>query len=185
MSLSLGEVMDIFTGGDIGFTNCVQPQAVYAASILGEENIGVMVQPVPSSAALSGYCPIPSNPLIIPAVAKYPEEAGKFLEFALTPERQEAMYLQTGAMPISTKIDPSIMNTGFDETSLELILNKSAFTYQEAIPPAVLESMYAICQALIAGNIDAQEASIRFEAAAAQWRNDYPLELENYKDLTK
>jgi len=185
MSLSLGEVMDVFAVGDVGFTNVVQPQAVYAGSILGDENIGVMVQPVPSDAALAGYCPIPANPLMIPAVAKYPEEAGKFLEFATSMERQLAMYESTGAMPISDLVDPSVMKKDYDKVTMDLILNKSTFTYQESMPVAVLEAMYSIAQELVGGNIDADEAAIKFEEAAAKWRQDYPNEFEKYKGLMK
>ncbi|TFG59962.1 MAG: carbohydrate ABC transporter substrate-binding protein, partial [Spirochaetales bacterium] len=185
MSLSLGEVMDVFAAGNAGFTNAVQPQAVYAASILGAENVGVMVPPVPSKTKLAGYCAIPTNPLIIPAKAKYPEEAGKFLEFAVSKERQMAMYQSTGAMPISDLIDPSIMKTGYDKTTIDIVLKKPTFTYQESIPVAVLESMYSICQELVGGSINADEAAAKFEKAAARWRQDYPEEVKNYKNIGK
>ncbi len=185
MSLTLGEVMDVFAEGKSGYTNCVQPQAVYVAGILGVDNVGVLVPPVTSSAKLDGYCAIPSNPLIIPKACKYPEEAGKFLEFITSKERQEAMYQQTGAFPISTLIDKSIMKTEYDKTTYELVSNKSCWTYQENIPVPVLEAMYSICQELVAGNIDAVEAAKQFETAAANWRKQYPQDVENYMGIGK
>ena len=183
MSLTLGEVMDVFSQGKSAYTNIVQPQAVYSGGILGDENIGVLVPPVTSTAKLNGYCAIPTNPLLIPKTCKYPEEAGKFLEFITSKERQEAMYAECGAFPISTLIDKSILKKGYDQTTYDLVTTKSCFSYQENIPAPVLEAEYAICEDLVAGKINADEAATKFEAAAVKWRNDYPKDVENYKGI--
>jgi len=185
MSLTLGEVMDVFAEGNSAYTNIVQPQAVYAGSILGDDNIGVLVPPVTSDAALDGYCAIPACPLIIPNTCKYPEEAGKFLEFITSVERQEAMYDQTGAFPITSLIERSVMKKDYDRETYDLVNNKSCWIYQDNIPVPVLEAMYSICQDLVAGNIDADEAAAQFEDAAEKWREDYPQDVENYRNIGK
>lgn len=180
-SLTLGEVVDAFNKGKAACTSMVQPQVVQAIAALGKDNVTVMVCPVPSNAKMKGTMPIPVNPLIIPAVAKYKEEAGKFIEFFLSPERQAALYEKTGVLPASDYIPDSAMKTQADQITLRLTKTKSSFTYQEHTPPAVLESLYAICQELVAGDIDARTAAQKYEAAAAKWRTENPKDVENYR----
>jgi len=181
MSLSLAEGIDRFMKGDVGYSSCVQPQATMARTTLGDDAVDVAICPVPSKAKLAGHLPIPTNPLIMPAVAKYKQEAGKFIEFYLSAERQNALYAKTGVMPATDQVDPALMKNAVDRKTLEWVKTKACFTYQEHLPPSIMESMFAICQEMVGGDIGAKEAAQKFEDAVAKWRKENPKDVEYYK----
>jgi ABC-type glycerol-3-phosphate transport system substrate-binding protein len=181
-SLSLAEGQDIFLNGDVAMLHASgNAYFQFLVEALGEDNIGVWIPPVDSTAASAGKMPLPSQPLTMPAASKYKEEAGKFLEFYYSAEMQNEMYKATKVFPGSIELDPNLIETSIDKVLYDYAQNNAAMCYVWQHPGALEEAGYALTQAFLAGDITADEAAAQYEEAAAKWRNDNPDALENFK----
>ncbi len=181
-SLSLAEGQDLFFTGEVGIFYDVQPRIAAAVREFGEDVIDVWIVPVPGEGGkLRGKLPIPAIDLAIPAVATYKEEAGRFLEFFLSEERQNALYERTGIFPATDYVKESIMKSKVDRKILEWTKSNASMTYVWNHPGAMEEAIYATTQEFLTGKIDAADAAQKLEASAEKWREENPVMLENFR----
>jgi len=180
-SLSLAEGQDLFFTGNVGVFYDVQPRIAAAVREMGEDKIDVMIAPVPCDGKLKGKLPIPAIDVSIPKVAKYKEEAGRFLEYFLSSERQNALYEQTGTFPATDWVKKDIMKSAVDRKIWEWVNNNASMTYVWNHPGAFEEAVYAITQEFFAGKVDAEGAARKYEAAAEKWRSENPEAVKNFK----
>ncbi len=180
-SLSLAEGQDLFLQGDVGMVMNVQPSISYYSREMGEDMIDVFIPPVDSTAFYAGKCPIPMQALSIPAVAKYKEEAGKFLEFFYTEEIQNMLYEKTSVFPGSDWLDGNLMKNPTDVKLYDWLNNNAAMTYVWQHPGALEEAAYAITQELLAGDIDADQAAQKYADAGEKWRTENPEAVKNFE----
>ncbi len=181
-SLSLAEGQDLFLRGDVGILHASgNAYMAMVAKELGEDNVKIWIPPVDSTARSAGTMPLSSQPVGIPATAKYKEDAGKFLDYFYSKEIQNLMYKEISVFSGSDELERSTMKTDLDRALYDLAQKKPGMTYPWLHPGAIEEASYAITQSLLAGNIDAAEAASQYEQAAEKWRADNPEELKNVK----
>ena len=181
-SLSLAEGQDLFLQGNVGIIHASgNAYMALLAREMGENNVDIWIPPVDSKAKGAGTMPLSTQPVAIPATAKYKEEAGKFLEFFYSKEIQNQMYTDISVFSGSDELERSSMKTDLDRALYDLAQQKPGMTYPWLHPGAIEEASYAITQKLLAGNINASEAASEYEQAAEKWRRENPDQLKNVK----
>jgi raffinose/stachyose/melibiose transport system substrate-binding protein len=181
-SLSLAEGQDLFLQGNVGILHASgNAYMAMVAKQLGESNVKIWIPPVDSKAKFAGTMPLSSQPVAIPATAKYKEDAGKFLEFFYSKEIQNQMYKDISVFSGSNELDRSSMKTDLDRALFDLAQQKPGMCYPWLHPGAIEEASYAITQKLLAGDIGAAQAASEYEQAAEKWRAENPEELKNVK----
>ena len=179
-SLSLAEGQDLFLQGNVGIIHASgNAYMAMIAKQLGEANTAVWIPPVDSKARSAGTMPLSTQPVGIPAAAKYKKEAGKFLEFFYSKEVQNQMYKEISVFSGSNELDRASMKTNLDRQLFDLAQKKAGMCYPWLHPGAIEEASYAITQKLLAGDIDAAEAAREYEQAAKKWRDENPEQLKN------
>jgi raffinose/stachyose/melibiose transport system substrate-binding protein len=179
-SLSLAEGQDLFLQGNVGIIHASgNAYMAMIAKQLGEANTAVWIPPVDSKARSAGTMPLSTQPVGIPAAAKYKKEAGKFLEFFYSKEVQNQMYKEISVFSGSNELDRASMKTDLDRQLFDLAQKKAGMCYPWLHPGAIEEASYAITQKLLAGDIDAAQAAREYEQAAKKWRDENPEELKN------
>ncbi len=181
-SLSLAEGQDLFLQGNVGIIHASgNAYMAMIAKQLGEANSAIWIPPVDSKAKSAGTMPLSSQPVGIPATAKYKQDAGKFLEYFYSKEVQNQMYAEISVFSGSNELDRASMKTELDRSLYDLAQKKPGMTYPWLHPGAIEEASYAITQKLLAGDIDASQAAAEYEQAAEKWRSENPDELKNVK----
>ena len=179
-SLSLAEGQDLFLQGNVGIIHASgNAYMALIAKQLGEANTAVWIPPVDSKARSAGTMPLSTQPVGIPAAAKYKKEAGKFLEFFYSKEVQNQMYKEISVFSGSNELDRASMKTNLDRQLFDLAQKKAGMCYPWLHPGAIEEASYAITQKLLAGDIDAAEAAREYEQSAKKWRDENPEQLKN------
>ena len=179
-SLSLAEGQDLFLQGNVGIIHASgNAYMAMIAKQLGEANTAVWIPPVDSKARSAGTMPLSTQPVGIPAAAKYKKEAGKFLEFFYSKEVQNQMYKEISVFSGSNELDRASMKTDLDRQLFDLAQKKAGMCYPWLHPGAIEEASYAITQKLLAGDIDAAEAAREYEQSAKKWRDENPEQLKN------
>ncbi len=179
-SLSLAEGQDLFLQGNVGIIHASgNAYMALIAKQLGEANTAVWIPPVDSKARSAGTMPLSTQPVGIPAAAKYKKEAGKFLEFFYSKEVQNQMYKEISVFSGSNELDRASMKTNLDRQLFDLAQKKAGMCYPWLHPGAIEEASYAITQKLLAGDIDAAQAAREYEQSAKKWRDENPEQLKN------
>jgi ABC-type glycerol-3-phosphate transport system substrate-binding protein len=181
-SLSLAEGQDLFLKGDVAIIHA--SGNAYIALLfktLGEENLKLWIPPLDSTAYNAGKIPISTQPVAIPKVAKYKEDAGKFLEFFYTREIQNEMYRRIHVFSGSTELDRNLMTTSMEKAIYDMAMNTPGMCYVWQHPGALEEESYAITQKLLAGDINAAEAAKQWEQTAVKWRKENPEMVKNFR----
>jgi ABC-type glycerol-3-phosphate transport system substrate-binding protein len=179
-SLSLAEGQDLFLQGDVGIIHASgNAYMALIAKQLGEANTAVWIPPVDSKARSAGTMPLSTQPVGIPAAAKYKKEAGKFLEFFYSKEVQNQMYKEISVFSGSNELDRASMKTNLDRQLFDLAQKKAGMCYPWLHPGAIEEASYAITQKLLAGDIDAAQAAREYEQSGKKWRDENPEQLKN------
>lgn len=179
-SLSLAEGQDLFLQGNVGIIHASgNAYMALIAKQLGEANTAVWIPPVDSKARSAGTMPLSTQPVGIPAAAKYKKEAGKFLEFFYSKEVQNQMYKEISVFSGSNELDRASMKTNLDRQLFDLAQKKAGMCYPWLHPGAIEEASYAITQKLLAGDIDAAQAAREYEQSAKKWRDENPAQLKN------
>ena len=179
-SLSLAEGQDLFLRGDVGIIHASgNAYMALLANEMGEDNVSIWIPPVDSTAKQAGTMPLSTQPVAIPATAKYKVEAGKFLEFFYSKEIQNLMYEEISVFSGSNQLERASMKTDLDRALYDLAQQKPGMCYPWLHPGAIEEASYAITQELLAGDITASQAAAKYEQAAQKWRTENPEELRN------
>jgi ABC-type glycerol-3-phosphate transport system substrate-binding protein len=179
-SLSLAEGQDLFLQGNVGIIHASgNAYMALLAKQLGEDNVAIWIPPVDSKARSAGTMPLSTQPVAIPAAAKYKKEAGKFLEYFYSKEVQNQMYKEISVFSGSNELDRASMKTDLDRQLFDLAQRKAGMCYPWLHPGAIEEASYAITQKLLAGDIDAAQAAREYEQAAKKWRDENPEQLKN------
>jgi raffinose/stachyose/melibiose transport system substrate-binding protein len=181
-SLSLAEGQDLFLQGNVGIIHASgNAYMAMIAKQMGEANTAIWIPPVDSKAKSAGTMPLSSQPVGIPATAKYKQDAGKFLEYFYSKEIQNLMYADISVFSGSNELERASMKTDLDRALYDLAQKKPGMTYPWLHPGAIEEASYAITQKLLAGDIDGAQAAKEYEQAAEKWRAENPEELKNVK----
>lgn len=179
-SLSLAEGQDLFLQGDVGIIHASgNAYMALLAKELGEDNVAIWIPPVDSRARSAGTMPLSTQPVAIPAAARYKKEAGKFLEYFYSKEVQNQMYKEISVFSGSNELERASMKTDLDRQLFDLAQKKAGMCYPWLHPGAIEEASYAITQKLLAGDIDAAQAAREYEQAAKKWRDENPEQLKN------
>lgn len=180
-SLSLAEGQDLFFTGKVGVFYDVQPRITAAVQQFGADNIEVFIAPVPGTGKLKGKLPIPAIDVAIPAVARHKEEAGRFLQFFLGEERQNALYEKTGIFPATNYVKTSLMKHAVDAKMYDWVRGNASMTYVWNHPGAFEEGVYAVTQEFFGEKLSPEAAARKYEAVAEKWRQDNPAIVEKFK----
>jgi ABC-type glycerol-3-phosphate transport system substrate-binding protein len=118
----------------------------------------------------------------IPEKAPNPQEAGKFLELLLSRDRQNALYVATGAFPATNNIKNSaLVRRRVDKKVYGMIAEGATMVCSNNHPSEFEEVLYGIIQEFFTQGLNASQAAGMYEDAARLWRESYPVGVENFR----
>jgi multiple sugar transport system substrate-binding protein len=187
-SIQLYQGMEEFMAGKGGFTFGVLSSGVNWINTMGADKVGLMSAPIATEAdgewAQPNMLDVSSQTLAITKWCENKEVAADFIAFLHTAERQNAMYLQSGAPPCDDRFDMSLLKTDQEKWAYEQVTSGNWFFHNENYVPwqVLIDGHYVVGQQFIDENLTPEEAAGRVDAAAEIFRNENPDTLQNMVD---
>jgi multiple sugar transport system substrate-binding protein len=148
---------------------------------VGVSKVGLMTIPTWANGPYAGKLGSTSQTLGITKTTRYPQVAASFLEFMHTPDRMNAFFKATGALPADDRFDGAQITV----PQLKQIYQdtKQFSAYLENFIPSQLDSdaMMKEAQLVLGGNATAQQAASATEGLANRLRLTQPQETANFQ----
>ena len=183
-SIQLYQGMEEFMAGNGAITFAALSSSVEWMNVMGVDNVGLMAAPVIEEAtgewAKTDMLDFSSQTLAITSWSKNKEVAADFLKFLHTPERQNEMYLQSGAPPCDDRFDLNLLKTEQEKWVYDQLLNDNWFFHNENYVPwqINLDGNYVVGQQFIDENLTPDEAAQRAQDVAELFRRESPDTLQ-------
>lgn len=145
--------------------------------------IGAFVMPSWSTTKLAGKPIMDAQGLGIPAGAKNPEAAARFLEYLQSPERLRALHAKTGWIPANTNFDASVLADASVKAMWQAWTENGNVPYLANLVPGQWyeQALLPAGQKVVAGEMSGEEAGELAASVAEEWRNFNPDIVEKYK----
>ncbi|MGC8879668.1 MAG: ABC transporter substrate-binding protein [Anaerolineae bacterium] len=183
-SIDLYPGMDYFGAGKGAMTAIVIPTLGKQASMLGAEKVGLMVFPAGGKGKMNNKPIRDLQGLGISSQSQHKEIAAKFLEFLHTPERVQAIWTDSKALPTDASWDGSaIEDPLFREAWKTWVANPDTVPYISNLMPVMFwtDAMFVNSQKIVAGEYNGEQAGENAQAVATKWREQNPDLLEHYQ----
>jgi multiple sugar transport system substrate-binding protein len=174
--------IDLIVAGQVGMGLSVGSRVPADSKTTGGR-IGTMVMPVYGKGKMAGQPIFDSQGLGIPASAKDPEGAARFLEYLQSPDRLQAMHEMTGWIPANKNFDAAVLEDAIVKDMWQrwgLSPNIPFLTnlvpgqcYEQALLPAA--------QQVVEGKISGEQAGELAYNVAKEWRDFNPDMVESYQ----
>jgi len=189
LSLEYTQGIDLFGNAQAAMTNIVIPFAAKEAQLIGgSEKIGVMTLPVFGTGKMAGKPIADCQGFGISSQSQHKEVAADFLRSLQAPERVQALWEQTGVLP---------MNKSFDGNSIEDPLFKAIWqgwvagddivTYVSDLMPVLFwtDAMFVNSQNIITGEYTPEQAGQNAYDVTQKWVEQNPDLVNNYAAWAK
>jgi len=183
-SIDLYPGMDYFGAGKGAMTAIVIPTLGKQAGMLGAEKVGLMVFPAGGKGKMNNKPIRDLQGLGISSQSQHKEIAAKFLEFLHTPERVQAIWTDSKALPTDASWDGSaIEDPLFRGAWKTWVANPDAVPYISNLMPVMFwtDAMFVNSQKIVAGEYNGEQAGENAQAVATKWREQNPDLLEHYQ----
>lgn len=183
-SIQLYQGMEEFMAGKGGFTFGVLSSAVNWINTMGADKVGLMSAPIVEEAgggwAKPDMLDVSSQTLGITKWSKNKEVAADFIAFLHTAERQNAMYLESGAPPCDDRFDQSLLKTEQEKWAFKQISSGNWFYHNENYLPVKVntDGNYVVGQQFIDEKLTPEEAAKRVDDVAKLYRDTEPDRLK-------
>jgi len=182
-SLELYQGQDLFAQGKVAFTWLVHGQYGKLSQAIGRDNVRIITSPVFGKGKTAGdYSLGGPHGLFIPSFAKNKQSAADLLRSFHTPERVNAVYTSSQAIPTDPSFDTSLI-TDMNIRAMVSDVKKGAISGANTIVPSrlILDGAQPATQLLLGGQMKPSEAAQRLEDTAALWRRQTPDELQHFE----
>jgi raffinose/stachyose/melibiose transport system substrate-binding protein len=189
MSLEYTQGIDMFGNSQAAMTNIVIPFAAKEAQLIGgSEKIGVMPLPVFGTGKMAGKPISDCQGFGISSQSKNKEVAADFLRSMHTPERVQALWEQTGVLPMDTSFDGNAITDPLFKAIWDGWVNsKEAVTYVSDLMPVLFwtDAMFVNSQKIITGEYTAEQAGQNAYDVTQKWVEQNPDLVKNYAAWAK
>jgi multiple sugar transport system substrate-binding protein len=183
-SIQLYQGMEEFMAGKGGFSFGVLSSAVSWINTMGVDKVGLMSAPIAEEAdgewATPDMLDVSSQALAITSWSENKEVAADFIAFLHTAERQNEMYLQSGAPPCDDRFDMNLLKTDQEKWAYQQVTSGNWFFHNENYIPwqVNVDGHYVVAQQFIDENLTPEVAASRVEEAAKLFRSENPDTLQ-------
>lgn len=146
----------------------------------GDDNVGVAAMPAYGDGPFAGKLGATAQTLGVTSFAQHPVEAADFIKFLHTPERMNAFFEQTGALPADKRFDTSQVSAP-QQKELVRLTEGDPPGMEDFIPTELdFKSVYGGVQRLFAGEITGPEGAQAMEDQAQRLRRVARPLFEDY-----
>jgi len=187
-SIQLYQGMEEFMAGKGAFTFGVLSSAVSWINTMGVDKVGLMAAPIVEEAGGGWAKPemidVSSQTLAITKWSENKEVAADFITFLHSAERQNAMYLQSGAPPCDDRFDMTLLKTEQEKWAYKQVTTGNWFFHNENYIPwqVDIDGHYVVAQQFIDEKLTPEEAAKRVDEAAKIFRTENPDTLQKMVD---
>jgi multiple sugar transport system substrate-binding protein len=187
-SIQLYQGMEEFMAGKGAFTFGVLSSAVSWINTMGVDKVGLMAAPIVEEAGGDWAKPemidVSSQALAITKWSENKEVAADFITFLHSAERQNAMYLQSGAPPCDDRFDMTLLKTEQEKWAYKQVTTGNWFFHNENYIPwqVDIDGHYVVAQQFIDEKLTPEEAAKRVDEVAKIFRTENPDTLQKMVD---
>jgi maltose-binding protein MalE len=189
-SIDLYPGIDLFGTGSGAMTAIVAPLLNSQADMLGREKVGLMTFPVFGIGQMAGRPISDCQGIGISAATQFADTAAEFLRFIHQPERVEALWTQTRAVPMDDGFDTDLIEDPLMRQLREQWVAGDTVPYISNLMPVLFwtDAMFVNSQKIISGEFDGEQAGQNAYDVTQRWLEQNPDLVEKYStwaaDLT-
>jgi len=189
-SIDLYPGIDLFGTGNGAMTAIVAPILNSQADMLGREKVGLMTFPVFGVGQMAGKPISDGQGIGISAGTQFAETAAEFLRFIHQPERVQALWEQTKAVPMDADFDVNLIDDPLLRQLRTEWVAGDTVPYISNLMPVLFwtDAMFVNSQKIITGEFDGEQAGQNAYDVTQRWLEQNPDLVEKYStwaaDLT-
>lgn len=184
-SLQLYQAQQKWANGDAAMTIVAGSDVRKFSDEVGADDVKAGVLPPWGDGKFAGKLGSTSQTLGITKTSQYPQVAASFIQFMHQPERMNAFFEATGAIPADDRFDASLIEVPVVKSVYDQILDGAP--YLENFIPTQLDSdaIFKGVQLVMGDNQDAAAAADNTEKVAARIRTSDPDLTANFAEWAK
>ena len=152
-SLSLYQGIQLYNTGKASMALNNTPALPDSQKKLGKDVVGFMKLPTFGNGKMAPYAVVDTQGFGIPAKAKDPETAAKFIDFMHSPERLKAYWTTSQQIPADSRFDPSVINNPLIRQTYNKFIKAKHNVYIADLMPTLFwtDAMFVISQKILGG----------------------------------
>lgn len=186
LSLDYQQGQDLFANGQAAMVfgnDTFFPQWI---KDIGADKFGVMNVPTFGDGAMADTITVTAQGFGITSWSKHKQEAADFLVYMHKQDRLESWYEKTGVFPADDRFDSSKITIPQMKEVFEMVKAKPSVNFENFIPSMVEEqAVLSGVQMMLAGQKTPEQVAELMNEISAQWREQAPVMVENYKKWVK
>jgi ABC-type glycerol-3-phosphate transport system substrate-binding protein len=150
------------------------------------KNVGVMKVPSFSTVGLSDVLALDTPGFQVTKFSTHKELAGSFMAFLHSPERLDALYNETGTLPIDQRWDSAKAKSATDKQLADW--SRANLTYYAAsyYPYDLNENgNFVVFQGMLGSDMTVDQAAETYQSVITKWRSVHPEEIKHYESWLK
>jgi raffinose/stachyose/melibiose transport system substrate-binding protein len=188
-SLKLYQGIQLYNTGKASMALNNTPALPDSQKKLGMDNVGFMQMPRFGTGKMAPYPIVDSQGFGIPAKAKDPATAAKFLDFMHTPERLQAYWALSQQIPADSRFKSNVIDNPLMKATYEKFIKAKHNVYIADLMPGLFwtDAMWVISQKIFSGSMKASESGDYADTIMKKWKKQNPDLVKHYttwgKDL--
>jgi raffinose/stachyose/melibiose transport system substrate-binding protein len=188
-SLNLYQGIQLYNTGKASMALNNTPALPDSQKKLGKNNVGFMKMPTFGKGKMAPYPVVDSQGFGIPAKAKDPATAAKFIDFMHSPERLQAYWTLSQQIPADSRFDSSVIDNPLLKQTYSKFIKAKHNVYIADLMPGLFwtDAMFVISQKILGGSMKASQSGDYADKITQKWKKQNPDEVNHYttwgKDL--
>lgn len=181
-SLELYRGQDRWINGDAAMTIIAGSDIRRFEDEAGADDITPGAMPAWGDGEYAGKLGSTSQTVGITKTTEYPQVAADFIQYMHTPERMNAWFEATGAIPADDRFDSALIKSKAQKSVYDMVLDGAP--YLENFIPTQLDSdgVFKNVQLMLSGDVDADAAAADMEQLSKRIRTTDPGLAENFSE---
>jgi ABC-type glycerol-3-phosphate transport system substrate-binding protein len=156
---------------------------------LGKDVVGFMQLPAYGTGKMAPFPIVDTQGFGIPAKAKDPETAGKFIDFMHSPERLKAYWSTSQQIPADARFNASVITNPLIKQTYNTFVKAKHNVYIADLMPGLFwtDAMMKISQKILGGSMKGSESGDAAYTVTQKWKKQNPDQVQHYttwgKDL--
>jgi raffinose/stachyose/melibiose transport system substrate-binding protein len=153
------------------------------------KNAGFMKLPTFGNGKMAPFPIVDTQGFGIPAKAKDPQTAAKFIDFMHSPERLKAYWTLSQQIPADARFNPAVINNPLIKQTYNAFIKPKHNVYIADLMPGLFwtDAMFVISQKILGGSMKGEESGDYAAKITQKWKRQNPDQVKHYttwgKDL--
>jgi raffinose/stachyose/melibiose transport system substrate-binding protein len=188
-SLNLYQGIQLYNTGKASMALNNTPALPDSQKKLGKDVVGFMKLPTFGKGKMAPYAVVDTQGFGIPAKAKDPATAAKFIDFMHSPERLKAYWTLSQQIPADSRFHPSVIDNQLLKQTYNKFIKAKHNVYIADLMPTLFwtDAMFVISQKILGGNMKGAQSGDLADKITKKWKKQNPDEVKHYttwgKDL--